>query len=72
MLCQPSLNQFTVVNLQIVKDEIDFATRILDQPMHESYQALAVHVLFVEHEPDLALVGDGRDHVDSVLLGCLA
>ena len=46
MFCQPSLNQFTVVNLQVVKDEIDFA--------------------------DLSLVRDGRDHVDSVLLGCLA
>jgi hypothetical protein len=58
--------------LEVVQYQINFATGILDQSCHEGNQAFTVHVFLVEHESDLTLVADGRDHIDPVLSGCLA
>jgi hypothetical protein len=67
MFLQPGLYGFAVVNFQVVQGQKHFASGIFCQPAHELDQALAVHVVAVEHKPHLALIGDGKDHVDSLL-----
>ncbi len=39
------------------------------QTRHEGDEYLPCHRLTVEHEPNLAVVRDGRDHADAVLFG---
>lgn len=68
VLFQPCLNYFAVVDFQVVQDKKHFASGILYQSAHELDQPLTVHVVAVEHKPNLALIGDGRDHVDPFTL----
>lgn len=59
VLLQPLFDEFAMVNSQVVQNQIYFSTNILGQPAHKGYQALAVHVVAVEHESDFALIADG-------------
>ncbi len=69
---KPVCDHPTVVDLQVVEDQIHLPASILNKPSHKGNQALAVHGVLVEHEPDLALVGDGGDHIYPIFSAGLA
>ena len=49
---------------QVVQDEDHLATGILEQSFHELDEALAVHGIVIEHEPQLSSIVDCRNHAD--------
>jgi len=69
VLFQPLVYQFAVMHSQIVDNQKHLAAHILDQPSHKSNQGLGVHGISVDHEPDLALIGDGGDQIDPLGFG---
>ena len=57
------------MDTQVIQNQKHLAVSSLDQSGHEPDQDLRCHILFVQHEPHLATVGNGRDHVNPALGG---
>ena len=69
MVFEPFFNFFTVMGTQIIQNQKNLMVRVFNQPTHKFNQELAGHVVPVHHKSDQALVGDGRDHIDTALFG---
>ena len=54
----PLLNRFAVMDPQIVEHQKDLAINVIEESAQKFDENIAVEVLFVEHKPDFALVGD--------------
>lgn len=54
---------------QVVHDEEDLWLGAADQSAEESNEGRNLHGPLIRHEPQVATVADGGDHVDANLLG---
>lgn len=68
VLLRPGRNNLTMMNPQIIQNQKYFLLRTADQTLHETDHPLLVHGILVDHKADIALVADGRDHIDPLPL----
>ena len=64
MVCKPFSYLLAVMSFEVVEDEIDLPSRIVNQPSHEGNEFLLGHRFPVDHEPDLPLIRDCGNHTD--------
>lgn len=69
MLLQPRLNELAVVDFEIIQNKDYLLVNILDQSGHELDEDSRGHVFSVQHESDLAVIGDCRHHINPAFLG---
>ena len=69
MLIKPLLYHLAVMHPKIIQNQKDLPFHILDQPGHEPDQHRPSHGFSIQHEANLALIGDRRNHVDVALFG---
>jgi hypothetical protein len=51
------------MNPEMIQYQKYFLVRVFDKPIHKSNQCLRVHLVFINHKPDLALVGHCWDQI---------
>lgn len=64
MFLNPGFDVFTMMDSQIIQNQIYLTISILDQALKEFDEKLRVHCLFVDHETNLALIGNRGDQID--------
>jgi hypothetical protein len=69
LLLKPLVYKFAVMRPQVVDNQKHLAAYIFDQPSQKSNQCLGVHRIPIDHETDLALIGDRGDQVDPLGFG---
>ena len=69
MLLDPVFDQLAVMNTQIIKNQIDLFTSILDQPLAKLDKGLPIHCTIIYHETNRTLVCNRGDQVDPLMLG---
>lgn len=68
-LLNPLPHLLGMMNPQVVHDQEHLAARILDQPLQEIDEPLALDRSVMHTKPHQPLIGDGRDHRDAVPTG---
>jgi len=68
MVSHPLLDLATVMHLVIIEDQEDFAVAVFYQAFEEVEENLGLEGIGIEHEADLALGADGRNHVEPMAL----
>ena len=68
MFFNPGFNNFTMMDTQIIQNQIYFPAGVFNQTPKELYKDLRVHSFIVDHEPNLALIGDRGNQIDSFAL----
>jgi hypothetical protein len=58
-----------MMNFQIIKNQEDLLVSIFNQSLHKLDQRLRIHLIFVYHEPDLALISSPGNQIDSFASG---
>ena len=66
---QPLFNFFAMMSTKIIQNQKHFTSGIFSQPSHKIDQNLAGHGIAIHHEPHLALIGDGGNHIDAFCFG---
>lgn len=66
---EPFLDGPAVVDFEVVHDEQDLPSRILDQPRQEPAEPLAGQRIAVDHPAHLSLLGHRGDHIDGEASG---
>ena len=69
VILEPGLNDFAVVNPEVVEDQEHLPSSVLHQSLHEPYQYLNRHRFLVHHESHGAAIINRRDQVDPLSFG---